>query len=67
LGAMIYLALLFRVESENRALREAQKAGGEVMHVTLALRWWVLPLIGVAAFTIGSGLSQRLSRYRKAR
>ena len=67
IGTAIYLALLLRVESENRALREYQRAGGDIMHLTLALKWWVLPLIALLGFTIGCALLQMLLKRRRVR
>lgn len=67
LGAVVYMAMWLRTNSENQALRGVQKSGGDIMHVTLAVEWWSFPLVGLLAVTLGCCLFQRFFRDRKAR
>ena len=66
-GAAVYIVLWLQIDSQNQALREAQKSGGDIMHGTLAVDWWVFPLIGLLAFTVGSCLFHRFKWDRKVR
>lgn len=41
-GGIAYAILWLNVEHENQRLREAQLSGGNIMHVSIGIKWWGL-------------------------
>ncbi len=51
-GGAAYAILWLSIERENQRLFKEELSGGNVMHVSIGIKWYGLPLIGGIAFTL---------------
>ena len=58
-GAAAYVALWLFVEYQNQRLFQEEPGGGDVMHVTLSIKWYGLPIVGAVAFALSAYVIHR--------
>lgn len=63
-GATAYRALWLFVEYKNQRSFQEQGNGGDLMHATLAIKWYGLPVVGAVAFALSAYLIHRYFAHR---
>jgi drug/metabolite transporter (DMT)-like permease len=64
IGVATYAVLWLSVEHKNQLLFEEQLSGSSVMHISVGIKWYVLPIISMVTFTVASLLVHRYLAHR---